>query len=162
LIIEKQRGRREESGEKRDELGKLLARFLVGEKEMKKRRGFLVGLALAVGLLIALALVGVALAASSPQEVQPSYVLMDGEEKIASVWVIPGVGGFVNGEVEQFCLCAACGDCECEDGTPTPPPECPYWVCHKPGTAAEQDYCCYSESCVAAHLKHGDYEGRCQ
>ncbi len=45
----------------------------------------------------------------------------------------------------------------------TPEPICKIWVCHKPGTAAEQDYCCYdSEGCKAAHLKHGDYEGKCE
>ena len=35
------------------------------------------------------------------------------------------------------------------------------WVCHKPGTSAEQDYCCDSQECVDAHLKHGDYLGKC-
>jgi len=38
---------------------------------------------------------------------------------------------------------------------------CFQWLCHKPGTPAEQDYCCESQGCVDAHLKHGDYLGRC-
>ena len=46
--------------------------------------------------------------------------------------------------------------------TPTPQPVCKIWLCHKPGTSAEQDYCCWdSEGCKDAHLKHGDYLGKC-
>lgn len=40
--------------------------------------------------------------------------------------------------------------------------ECYQWLCHKPGTAAEQDYCCDSQECVDAHLGHGDYLGKCK
>ena len=40
-------------------------------------------------------------------------------------------------------------------------PKCYQWLCHKPGTAAEQNYCCDSDGCVSAHLRHGDYLGRC-
>lgn len=39
---------------------------------------------------------------------------------------------------------------------------CYQWLCHKPDTAAEQDYCCDSDGCVDAHLGHGDYLGRCK
>jgi len=39
---------------------------------------------------------------------------------------------------------------------------CYQWLCHKPGTAAEQNYCCDSEGCVEAHLAHGDYLGACE
>lgn len=49
--------------------------------------------------------------------------------------------------------------------TPTATPTlflCYQWVCHKPGTAAEQDYCCESMGCVDAHLGHGDYLGKCR
>ena len=47
--------------------------------------------------------------------------------------------------------------------TDTPEPVCRIWVCHKPDTPAEQDYCCWdSEGCKAAHLAHGDYEGKCR
>jgi len=46
--------------------------------------------------------------------------------------------------------------------TPTPEPECFQWLCHKPGTSAEQDYCCDSQGCVDAHLAHGDYLGKCK
>ena len=47
--------------------------------------------------------------------------------------------------------------------TPTPKSECKIWLCHKPGTPAEQNYCCYdSEGCKSAHLGHGDYLGKCK
>ena len=47
--------------------------------------------------------------------------------------------------------------------TPTGIPICGIWLCHKPGTAAEQDYCCWdSEGCRDAHLAHGDYLGKCK
>lgn len=46
--------------------------------------------------------------------------------------------------------------------TYTPALECYQWVCHKPSTAAERDYCCDSDGCVDAHLGHGDYLGRCR
>ena len=50
--------------------------------------------------------------------------------------------------------------------TPTPtdtPVVCEIWLCHKPGTAAEQDYCCGAEgNCAPSHLDHGDYLGKCQ
>lgn len=44
----------------------------------------------------------------------------------------------------------------------TEPVECYQWLCHKPGTAAEQDYCCDSDGCVSAHLGHGNYLGKCR
>ncbi len=40
--------------------------------------------------------------------------------------------------------------------TPTPqPPMCYQWLIHKPGTAAEQLYCCDSDSCVRGHISGG-------
>jgi hypothetical protein len=40
---------------------------------------------------------------------------------------------------------------------------CRIWLCHKPGTAAEQDYCCEdSTGCRDAHLAHGDTLGKCK
>lgn len=44
--------------------------------------------------------------------------------------------------------------------TPTPE-DCYQWVCHRTGNAGWKDYCCESEGCVDAHLKHGDYLGKC-
>lgn len=46
--------------------------------------------------------------------------------------------------------------------TETPEEACYQWLCHKPGTPAEQDYCCDSDGCVNAHLGHGDYLGKCK
>ena len=42
--------------------------------------------------------------------------------------------------------------------------ECYQWLCHKPNSSAEQDYCCDSQGCVNGHLNHhdDDYLGKCK
>lgn len=47
--------------------------------------------------------------------------------------------------------------------TQTPGDSCFQWICHMPGTPAEQDYCCDSEGCVRAHLAppQNGYLGKC-
>lgn len=54
-------------------------------------------------------------------------------------------------ECEECEECEECDPCE----TPTPPPPCYQWLIHKPGTPAEQLYCCDSDSCVRGHLFGG-------
>lgn len=134
-------------------------------------------LLLLVGVFIVLFLVAAAVHAASGTT-EPSHTLTVDGTPYAYVWEAGGAE-YVYGEVQRFCPCFT-QNClstpsftqtatkvyptqtNVVQSTPTPV-ACAIWVCHKPGTAAEQDYCCWdSEGCFNAHIAHGDYEGKCQ
>lgn len=134
-----------------------------------RRRVFLGGIVLALLLVLGISL------ASASVNVYP--------EKVEVFELITGHTCVIYDGVFQECYCpcevAECEECEYENTptptpknptvtptpkpTITPQPECKIWLCHKPGTEAEQDYCCWdSEGCKSAHLAHGDYLGKCK